>query len=63
MVVLGYLPKSKRDLALAYGTYFRHDFPLKMVYRLTTFQCHNFFYSQDIKENALLSSYSENGLS
>ena len=30
MAVLGYLPKLKRDLGLAFGTHFRHDFSIKM---------------------------------
>ena len=32
MAVLGYLPKLKRDLGLAFGTYFRHDCPIKMFF-------------------------------
>ena len=30
MAVLGYLPKLKRDHRLAFGTYFQHDFSIKM---------------------------------
>ena len=30
MAVLGYLPKLKRDLGLAFGGYFLQDFSLKM---------------------------------
>ena len=29
MVVLGYLAKLKRDLGLAFGTHFQHDFSIK----------------------------------
>ena len=30
MVVLGYFPKLKRNLGLAFGAHFLHDFPIKM---------------------------------
>ena len=30
MAVLGYLPKLKKDLGLAFGAYFWHDFSMKM---------------------------------
>ena len=30
MAVLGYLPKLKRGLGLAFGAHFLHDFPIKM---------------------------------
>ena len=30
MAVLGYLTKLKRDLGLAFGAHFRHDFSIKM---------------------------------
>ena len=30
MAVLGYLPKLKRDLGLAFGAHFGHDFSIKM---------------------------------
>ena len=30
MAVLGYLPKSKRALELAFDAYFLHDFSIKM---------------------------------
>ena len=30
MAVLGYLPQLKRDLEVAFGTNFLHDFPIKM---------------------------------
>ena len=32
MAVLGYLPKLKRGLGLAFGAHFVHDFPIKMLY-------------------------------
>ena len=32
MVVLGYLPKLERDLGLAIGAHFLHDFPVKMFF-------------------------------
>ena len=32
MAVLGYLPKRKRDLGLAFGAHFLHDFPIKMFF-------------------------------
>ena len=60
MAVLGYLPKLKRGLRLAFGAHFLHDFSIKMFlmfYQLTKFQYHNFFPSQDIKQNLLLCSY------
>ena len=59
MAVLGCLAKSKRDLKLAFGAHFLHDFSIK---------CSLFNYlpmekvlmshhiSQDIKQNVLLSS-------
>ena len=30
MAVLGYLAKLKRDLGLAFGAHFQHDFSIKM---------------------------------
>ena len=65
MAVLGYLPKLKRGLGLAFGAYFPHDFFHKnilymILHQWTKFQCHNFFPSQDIKQNVLLSSYLDN---
>ena len=30
MAALGYLPKLKSDLGLAFGEHFRHDFSTKM---------------------------------
>ena len=32
MAVLGYLPKLKRGLGLAFGAHFVHDFAIKMVF-------------------------------
>ena len=48
MAFLGYLPKLKRDLGIASGTHFLHDFPIEMFliqysYQWTKFQCHTFF--------------------
>ena len=62
MAVLGYFPKSKGSLGLAFGLHFLHDFSIKMffyliLYQLAKFQCHNSFPSQDIKQNVLLSFY------
>ena len=59
MAVLGYLAKLKRDLGLAFGAHFQHDFSIKMflIYQCTKFQCHTLFPSQDIKQNVLLSFY------
>ena len=51
---LGYLPKLKRGLGLAFGAHFLHDLSNN---QWTEFQCHTFFPSQDIKQDVLLSSY------
>ena len=51
MDVLVYLPKLKRGLGPAFG---------KHLYLWTKFQFHTFFPCQDIKQNALLSSYFDN---
>ena len=62
MAVLGYLPKLRRDLGLAFGAHFLYNFPIKMFFYLlilnkwAKFQCHTLFASQDIKQNVLLSS-------
>ena len=32
MAVLGYLPKLKRGLGLAFGAHFMHDFSTKMFF-------------------------------
>ena len=62
MAVLGYLPKLKRDLGLALGAHFLHDFLILylILYLWAKFQCHTFFLTQDIKQNVLLSSYLDN---
>ena len=62
MVFLSYLLKLKRGLGLGFGGHFLHDIFHKsvsylMLYQWTKLQCHNLFLSQDIKQNALLSSY------
>ena len=59
MAVLGYLPKLKTDLGLAFGAHFLHEFCHKNVfylilYQWTNFQYYSFFRSQDIKRNVLL---------
>ena len=63
MAVLGYLAKLKRCLGLAFGAHFLHDFSIKcsilILYQCTKFQCHALFLFQDIKQNVLLSSYSD----
>ena len=61
MAVLGYLPKLKRDLELAFDAHSLYDFFHKNVlylifYQWTKFQRSTSFSSQDIKQNAL-SSY------
>ena len=62
MAFFSYLLKLKRDLRLAFGAHFLHDFFHKIVsylilYQWTKFQCHDLLLSQDIKQNVLLSSY------
>ena len=55
MVVLGYLPKLKRGLELAFDTHFLHVFffrtnaPHLIPYQLTKFQRHIFFTSYQTK--------------
>ena len=55
MDVLGYLPKSKRNLVLAFDAYFLHDIPSKCslfnTHQLTKFQCHTFLPSEDTRQN------------
>ena len=66
MVVLGYLPKLERGLVLVFDAHFLHDFfhenvSYLILYQWTIkFQSHTFFLSQDIKQNKLLSSSSDN---
>ena len=48
MAVLGYLPKLKGGLRLAFGAHFLHNFWIKMFFYLTLyqrakFQCHTSF--------------------
>ena len=62
MAVLGYLPKLKRDLGLAFGAHFLHDFSINVSlfnvsYVLMQSFCHTFFPSEDIKQNVLLGFY------
>ena len=59
MAVLGYLPKSKRRLGLAFGAHFLHDFfPKSVLYYLVLYQI--FFPSQDIKQNMLVDDVLDN---
>ena len=56
MALLGYLAKLKRDLGLAFGAHFLHDFslfnvPYLILYQWTHFECHTLFLSQEIKQN------------
>ena len=56
--------RIKKDLGLAFGAYFQHDFSIEISLfntqiKLSKFQCHIFFPSQDINQNALLSSHLE----
>ena len=64
MAVLGYLPKLKRGLGLAFGAYFLYDSSLQMFLFYTMsmekVSMSYFFPSQDIKQNVLLSSYLDN---
>ena len=62
MVVLGYLPKLKRNLGLAFGAHFLHNFSIKMFlieYTINgqSFNVILFSSSQNIKQNVLLSFY------
>ena len=61
MTVLGYLPKLKRDLKLAFGAYFVHCYFIQMLLiwfsiNWQSFNVISFFTSQDIKQNVLLIS-------
>ena len=65
MAVLGYLPKLKRDLGLAFGAYLLHDFFYKNVSYLiinhwTKILGYTFFPSENIEQNMLLSFYLDN---
>ena len=49
MAVLGYLPKLKSGLELAFGAdflawFFHTNAPYLILYQLTKFQCHIFFF-------------------
>ena len=61
MAVLGYLPKLKRGLGLAFGVHFLHDFPkifpYLLLYEWTKFQCHTFFSFSRYQTKCVLSSY------
>ena len=59
MAVLCYLPKLKRNLELAFGAYFLHDFSMEMflILTLSTDKSSIPFPSQDIKQIVLKSSY------
>ena len=63
MAALGYLPKLKKGLGLAFGSHFQNHFSIKMFLNTVSInkvQCYIFFPSQGIKQNALLSSYLDN---
>ena len=52
MAILCYLPKLKRDLGLACGAHFLHDFSIKMFLNTLSMVkvSMSFFASQDIKQ-------------
>ena len=55
MAVLGYLPKLKWGLGLAFGAlFFNKNVPYLILYQWEKSQCHNLFLSQDIKEDVLI---------
>ena len=61
MTVLGYSPKLKRGMGLAFGAHFLHDFSIKKhslfnALSMGKVSMSHLFSSQDI-ENMLLSSY------
>ena len=57
MADLGYLPKLKRGLGLAFGADVHDLIPhYSILYQWTKFQCHTFFAFQDIEQNVLLKS-------
>ena len=63
MAVLGYLPKLKRGLGLAFRAHFQYYFSIKMFLKtlaIDKVQCYIVFPSQNIKQNVLLSSYLDN---
>ena len=61
MAVLGYSPKLKMSLGLAFGAHFKHDFStqifLNTLFNTLSISIHTFFPSPDIKQKVLLSSY------
>ena len=60
MAALGYLAKLKRGLRPAFGAQFLHKNALYLIiYQCTKFQSYTLLFSQDIKQNVLLSSYSD----
>ena len=61
MAVLGYLPKLKRGLGLAFGAnVFHRKISYLILHQLTKFKCQTLFSSQDTKQNMLLSPYLNN---
>ena len=56
MAVLGYVPKLKRGLRLAFSAHV-HMSCMLLLHQWTDFQSHTFSASQNIKQNVLLSSY------
>ena len=56
MTVLGYLPKYKRGLGLAFGGNFANDFSINTLL-MDKVSVSYLFSSQDIKQNVLSSSY------
>ena len=62
---LGYLKKFKNGSGTSFwyifsALFFHKNISYLISYQLTKFQYHTFFPSEDIKQNALLSSYLEN---
>ena len=46
-----------RNFGAHFLRFFHKNISYLILYQLTKFQCHTFFPSQDIKQNALLNSY------
>ena len=44
MAVFGYLPKLKRDLGLAFGAHFLHEFSLFNTLSMDKVSCHTLFF-------------------
>ena len=55
--LFGLFTKIKKDFGAHFWMIFHKNFPYLVLYQWTKFQCHNFFHSQDIRQNLLLSSY------